>query len=166
MLERSVVEFNWEEYLQLCKDLEDLYLNKEKKNVEAIARLIVNRAYYSSFRKISQYLKQKKLYTYDNKTRSKSSHDDLILNLGYILDPNNQINTNYIQDKVSRKRYRKIVDRLRQLKIVRHRVDYEDTSLEFPEKMIRDSISNLEKILSNLDAIENNTPYDHEKESK
>lgn len=151
------MEFNWIDSFELCKTLKASFIKDDFDKLEALVRMIVNRCYYSSFRLLSKHLKDKGIYEYDNKNPTKSSHEDIISNLKDFVAT--------LEKSINKKRYKRIINYLIFLKIQRKRVDYNDISLNEPIIMLNDCINNAEKILYLINVIENNLPYNYEKEN-
>lgn len=156
-------DFDWMESLELIKKLSEENLKEDSLYLEAFSRMLVNRAYYSSFNKVSKHLNEFDIYKYDKKNATKSSHNDLISELIDISEKTDH--PKYIKDKNSRKRYKKIKNLLTKLKDNRKRVDYNDSKLEEPIIMANDSIKLAKDIFDRIKWIETNEPYNHEIES-
>ncbi len=154
-------EFDWLDSFEICIQLKNSYINKQNSKLEAMSRLIISRAYYSAFRKLTQHLRNQNIYLYDKKNPTKSSHKDVVSILNEITDITKNYNKSYIDDKVTRKRYRKISKILPRLKNRRQIADYDDDILLNPITIVEDSLSDAKEIINRINLIENNMPYDH-----
>jgi uncharacterized protein (UPF0332 family) len=157
------IEFDWTESLKLIETLSKNYLKEDSIHLEAFVRMLVNRSYYASFHKISKHLKDNNIYKYDKNNATKSSHDDLISELRDISEKT--YHPKYIQNQISRKRYKKIMNLIKRLKKNRKRVDYDDSKLEETIEIANDSIKLAQDIFQRIKWIETNEPYNHEIES-
>lgn len=159
MAKTKKADFDWKKLLELCDLLKPIYLDFNNSNQEAAARHVINRAYYSAFRKVCQHLRLKGIYDYDKNKGSFRSHSlitDLLIEI--VSTPN--IPT-YIKNKDKRKRYRRISEQLIELKSYRKRADYNDDCIINPDLMAIRGIEIAEKILLLVDRVDNNCVYDN-----
>lgn len=146
------MEFNWSYSLELYKELINLSENQKDINtIESLARMIINRCYYSSFNLLSQHLKKEGIYEYDKKNPKKDSHSELAEKLNDFKDSLDKGN--------KKKRYSRIIPLLYTLKKNRIRADYNNIILPNPIIEANSCIYYAEKIFYYINAIENNLVY-------
>ena len=157
-------EYNWNDSFEVCLLLKDLHNQSDKS--EAISRTIINRAYFSAYGKVSQYLRISGIYDPLRKNNSNSGHQDLINKLFDITDPNLSTNPEYVKDNFLRKRYKRIARLLKKFVKMRISADYSSNFIIEHLKNQDKSIVLAKYIFDLIYRIENNIDYDHIKEAE
>lgn len=137
-------EFNWNDTIEFCLELKSKYLREDNTLLEAVARTIINRSYYSAFRLTYNHLFENCLYQYDE--NSPSSHKDMINELILLSKPRE---TGYYN-----KLYNKVSVKLFEMKKTRKLADYNETPLNFPKIQAQNILSIAQEIKILIDDIQ------------